>query len=139
MNVPPEALVLLDKVFVLTSLAGCLAWIWEYTRGQGWRNEVGRTLLAKTSLLAALLALSALSLYLHLPWFWQLVLGWSGVVLLGAIGPVMIWRLLVFRRIGRSVLSCPAGHQVSLAARYCPDCGLRVIPGSAPDQVPDHG
>lgn len=134
MSTVPAALVILDKVFVLTSLAGCLAWIAEYTRSRGWRNEIGRTLLVKTSLLAALLALSALNLYFHLNRQDSLAIAWAGVLLLGAIGPVMAWRLLVFRRAARGVRLCPNGHAVaSAAARFCPQCGVPVTPPGVPD------
>lgn len=129
----PFWLVWLDRVFVLTSLASCLAWIAEYSVNRGWRNSMGRTLLAKTSLLAALLALSGISLWFGLNRDDSITLAWVGVILLGAIGPVMLWRMVVFRRIARVRRFCPAGHQVPLAARFCPGCGL---PASEPSPVP---
>ena len=128
----PAALIWLDRVFVLTSLASCLAWITEYTVHRGWRNSMGRTLLVKTCLLAALLALSAVSVWFHLTRSNSLVIAWISVVLLGAIGPVMLWRMLVFRRIIRFRRDCPNGHPVPPAALFCPDCGApagRTLPG----------
>lgn len=123
----PGVLIVLDKIFVLTSLGGCLSWIGEYTWNSGWRNVIGRTLLAKTSLLAGLLALTAVSLFLPLDAPWRLALSWAGVILLGLIGPVMVWRLLVFRKVSKAVQACPNGHRIS-AARYCPQCGVLIPP-----------
>lgn len=124
----PEGLLWLDRIFVLTSLAGCLAWIAEYTVNRGWRNSMGRTLLAKTTLLALLLLLSAMSLWFNLSRGTSIAVTWFGVLLLGLIGPVMAWRMVVFHRVSRAVRFCPNEHRVPLTARYCPACGARVAP-----------
>lgn len=121
--VPPHILILLDRVAVLIALAGCLAWIWEYTVNQGWRNPMGRTLLSKTSLLTGLLALSAVSLLISLSRLWQEVFAWAGLAMLAMIGPVMAWRMIVFRRVSRATRMCPNGHAISLTAAFCPVCG----------------
>lgn len=130
----PGVLVLLDKVFVLTSLASCLAWIVEYTLNRGWRNSLGRTLLTKTALLAGLLGLSALSAFFHLNRTTSLWVAWVAVVMLGLIGPVMLWRMWVFRRLQHASRRCPNGHPVTPLARFCPRCGVRIPePGSRAD------
>ena len=134
----PGYLITLDKIFVLTSLAGCLAWIWEYTADRGWRNQMGRTLLVKTSLLSGLLALTAINFFAHPAGSWLLLVTWTGVVLLGLIGPAMFWRMIVFRRVRKAVRwrFCRNGHPVSLSARFCPVCGLPVQPGAVDNPPP---
>lgn len=129
----PGYLAGLDKVFVVTSLIGCLAWLLEYTRNAGWRNAMGRTLLTKTSLLAGLLLLSAVSFFVRLAGTWLLLFTWAGVLMLGAIGPVMIWRMLVFGRLSHGVRYCPNGHRNLLIARYCSVCGAAMQAGPPAD------
>lgn len=137
----PGILVVLDKIFVLTSLAGCVAWILEYTVNRGWRNSMGRTLLAKTSLLAGLLALSAVTFFVRPDRFWLLIIDWAGVGMLGLIGPVMAWRMLVFRRVRKAARwrQCRNGHQVTVTALFCPTCGVPVppLPGLAGGDATD--
>lgn len=128
----PPVLLWLDRVFVLTSMLGCAAWIVEYSVNRGWRNSMGRTLLTKTSLLTALLALSALSSWFGLNRNTSLAIAWIGMALLGAIGPVMVWRIVVFHRIGQASRHCPAGHRVSFTALFCPECGTRLPPPAPP-------
>jgi threonine/homoserine/homoserine lactone efflux protein len=119
---------LLSKVFLGTSLAGMIAWVIDYSLQHGWSNPLGRTLLVKTVILLALLGLSALSLYFSLNF---LVLEWAQVILLGFIGPVMVWRMVAFRRVSQATRRCPNGHTVSLLARFCPACGA-AVPGAGP-------
>jgi hypothetical protein len=122
--IPPSLLLLLDKVFICTSLAGSLAWIADYSRRKWWRNPVGRTLMAKTVIIAALLSLSALQLFFNLNRYDSIAVAWLGVALLGLIGPVMVWRMAVFHRVSRPAARCANGHPLPMLARYCPQCGV---------------
>lgn len=128
---PSPLYMLLARIAVSCALAGCLAWIMEYTFRSGWRNSVGRTLMVKTLLLCGLLLISLLFSLLRFSPAWQDFLRWADLVMLALIGPVMAWRLLVFRKMGRSLARCPSGHVVFRAARFCPQCGLPVrLPGA---------
>jgi hypothetical protein len=120
---PSPLLMLFSKIFLGTALAGMIAWVVDYSLQHGWQNPLGRTLLVKTVILLALLGLSALSLYFNLN---LLVLEWVQVILLGLVGPVMVWRMVAFRRVSSATLRCPNGHVVSMLARFCPVCGARV-------------
>lgn len=121
---PPAVLILLAKIFEGTSLACSLLWIVDYTRQRGWHNMVGRNLLTKTVIISLLLLIVLLlSLFQFSPVV-ELILTWAYVVLLAAIGPVMIWRMVVLHQAAVAVVRCSAGHVVTVGARYCPECGL---------------
>jgi len=120
---PSPVLVLLLKIFLCTSLSGLAFWIVDYSLHRGWSNALGRTLLVKSFLLLGLLGLSALSVFLNLNRNTSIAVAWLQVALLALIGPVMVWRSLVFRRVARATRRCPNGHVVSALAIYCPRCG----------------
>ena len=127
MNPGPLYLDLL-RIALCEALAGSLMWMAEYSLRRGWRNLVGRNLLAKTAILCGLLLIGLLGSLLRFSPFWLEVLRWCDLVLVAAIGPVMVWRMAVFRRVGGAVARCPDGHYVSAGARYCPQCGRAVHP-----------
>ena len=90
------------KIVCVTGFASLAAWVVQYTRythGAAWRDPLGRTLVIKTSLIALLLVPTALSLFLHFNRLTSYVAGWVDVILIGAITPVMVWRILTWRRI----------------------------------------
>lgn len=126
--------ILLLRLFEATSLGASLAWIVDYTRQRGWHNIVGRNLLTKTVIITLLLLIGFLtSLFRFSPGVEEF-LSWAYLVLLAAIGPVMVWRMAVLRRVGTAVVTCPAGHTVTAAARYCPECGI-LLPPSPPGKA----
>ena len=51
---PPGYLLVLDKVFVITSFLASLAWVVQYSREGGWSNPLGHTILLKSSIICAL-------------------------------------------------------------------------------------
>jgi len=81
------------------SLTGWLAQYHVYTKG-GWRrNVIGRTLVAKTALIACLLVPTTLSLFFQFNRLTSYVAGWVDVALIGLITPVMFWRAAVWRHV----------------------------------------
>jgi hypothetical protein len=95
-------IILAFKIADLAGFASLTAWIIQYSlHGKWWRNDVGRTLVAKTALIAALLVPAALSLFFHLNRLNSHIVAWVDVCLLGLVTPVMIWRMVVFRKIYR--------------------------------------
>jgi hypothetical protein len=88
------------KVACICGFVSLTGWVALYTAyTPWWRNQIGRTLAAKTLLIAALLVPTTLSLFLHFNRLTSLVAGWIDVALIGLITPVMIWRILVWRKI----------------------------------------
>ena len=121
--------VLLYRIFLCTSLTGSLLWIADYSRSGWWRNPVGKNLVTKTAIITLLLAISLVGSLVRLDPLALEILRWCDLVLLAAIGPVMVWRMVVFHWIAGEVIACPAGHEISSASNFCPHCGLRVVPG----------
>jgi hypothetical protein len=126
---------LLTRICLCTSLAGTLAWIFDYSRDKWWNNVVGRNLATKTIIIALLLIVSLLGAFFRLTPGFIYWLRWADITLLAAIGPVMVWRMFVFRRVTAATVRCPAGHFVSSGARYCPQCGT-FMPGAVPEERP---
>lgn len=121
---PPVLIIILLRIFMSTSLLCSLAWIVDYSRQRGWHNIVGRNLLTKTVIITVLLMIGLLTSLFRFSLDVELFLGWVYVALLAAIGPVMVWRMVVLHQVSDAVAHCPAGHVVSAGARYCPECGL---------------
>lgn len=103
-------IVLLFKIVLISGILSIVTWIAVYTRlAKWWRNAIGRTLVAKSLLLAGLLIPSALSLFFHLNRLTSHLAAWADVTLIGAITPVMIWRTAVWLRESRKGLPGPEG------------------------------
>lgn len=105
-------LVLAFKIVTLTSFFSLLGWVAIYTSlAKWWRNDIGRTLVVKTSLIALVLVPTILSLFFHFNRLTSHLAGWFDVVMLGLVAPVMWWRSAVFLRLGKSgkVGGLPAG------------------------------
>jgi hypothetical protein len=96
-------ILLLLKAGLIGGFASLIAWVAVYhalTRG-GWRrNPIGRTLVVKSLLIAGLFVPTALSLFLHLNRLNSYVVAWADVALIGAVTPVMLWRVVAFLRLG---------------------------------------
>ena len=122
-------LMLAARICDVLALAGTVAWLADYARSRPWRNPLSANLAAKTLIIAAFCALTAVGLFTRLNRHNTVIIAWCQVILLGSVGPVMVHRMWAFRRLGVT-RECPRGHVVSAAARFCPECGARM-PGSA--------
>jgi hypothetical protein len=112
-----EWLILAFKIVTIAGFLSLTAWIVLYTRlAKWWRNPIGQTLVAKTTLIALLLVPTTLSLFFDLNRATSHLVGWIDVVLIGLITPVMIWRSVVWLHIHRdgSVGTLPAGNKETL-------------------------
>lgn len=97
-----ELIILLLKVILIFNIAAIASFIAQYTAlAPWWRNSIGRTLVVKDILLSLALVPSLLSLFLSFNRLTSHIAAWVDVVLLGAIGPVMVWRMAVFRSVHR--------------------------------------
>ena len=93
------ALIIVFKAGLISGFVSLVGWVAVYTRlAKGWHDEIGRTLVVKTLLIAALMVPSALSLFLHLSRMDSLVAGWIDAGLIWLITPVMLWRTAVWIR-----------------------------------------
>jgi hypothetical protein len=93
-------IILLLRIVLIAGFVSLLAWIADYTRmAPWWTNPIGRTLVTKTAVIAALLIPTTLSLFLNLNRTTSNIVAWLDVVLIGLVTPVMLWRIVVFRKI----------------------------------------
>lgn len=69
---------------------------------EAWRNPVGLTLIIEALTIAGLLVLTLLTTFFPSMFAQEEILIWCEVGLLAVSNAVMIWRTLVFLRIGRS-------------------------------------
>lgn len=93
------------KVVLISGFVALTAWVAVYirlTRGAALKDPIGQTLIAKSLLLAAVLVPSTLSLFFTFSRWSSHLAGWIDVVLIGAITPVMWWRIAVWLKIHRS-------------------------------------
>lgn len=98
------------KVGVIAGFISLVGWVAVYTRlAKWWHNAIGRTLVVKTLLIAALLVPTGLSLFLHFNRLTSYVAGWVDVALIGLITPVMIWRTVVWVKESRKDKPGPQG------------------------------
>ncbi|HZR50125.1 MAG TPA: hypothetical protein VFB06_11455 [Streptosporangiaceae bacterium] len=96
-------LVLLLKVFLISGFVTLAGWIALYSvLAPWWRNPVGRTLVAKTALIAALFIPTGLSLFFGFSRLDSYVAAWIQVSLIGLVTPVMIWRSAVWLKLHRA-------------------------------------
>ena len=93
-------IILAFKVVTIAGFCSLTGWVVLYTRyAKWWRNEIGRTLVIKTLLVALLLIPTALSLFVHFSRAAAYAARWADVALIGLITPVMIWRSTVWYKI----------------------------------------
>ena len=97
-----EWIIVLLRIGLIAAFTSLVAWIGVYTwLAPWWRNPIGRTLVAKTSLIALLLIPSILSIFFNLNRFTSTVAAWFDVALINLIAPVMVWRIVVWLRLHR--------------------------------------
>jgi hypothetical protein len=91
------------KIVLISGFASLVTWVAVYTRlAAWWRNPIGRTLVAKTLLIAGMFVPSILSLFFRLNKQDSLIAGWVDVGLIGAVTPVMLWRTAVWLHLNRT-------------------------------------
>lgn len=123
---PSHFYLLLAKIIIGITLGCSIAWIIDYSRTGAWHNPVGQTLLTKTVIISLLLAVSELSSIFRFNAEVLNIIRWSDLVLIALVAPVMVWRMVVFHRVGGAFTLCTNGHRVSAAAHYCPLCGVTM-------------
>lgn len=90
-------IILLYRVALLADLAGIAAFILAYTKlAPWWKDPIGRTIVIKDILLFLVMIPTMLSLFLSFNRLTSQIAAWVDLALLGAIGPVMLWRIWVF-------------------------------------------
>lgn len=103
--------ILLLKIGVIAGFISLVSWIVVYSLLADWRhNAIGRTLVAKTALIAMLLIPFSLSLFFRLNRLDSRATAWADVVLIGAITPVMLWRIAVWLRLSHGERGSAAGE-----------------------------
>jgi hypothetical protein len=101
-------IVLLLRIGLISGFCSISAWVIVYSRlARWWGNPVGQTLVIKSALLAVLFVVVASSLFFKLNRYFT---GWADVTLIGAVTPVMIWRTVVWLRLGRAGRLPHDGH-----------------------------
>jgi hypothetical protein len=91
------------KIVLISGFLSLIAWVAIYSMLADWvHNSIGRTLVAKTLLIAGLFVPTILSLFFRFSRFTSHVAGWIDVTLIGLVTPVMLWRTIVWLRISRS-------------------------------------
>jgi len=98
-----QCLVLALKVALIAGFVSLVGWAVLYSvLADWWRNPIGRTLVAKTMLIAGLFVPSILSLFFHLNRLDSYIAGWVDVALIALVTPTMIWRCLVWLKLHRA-------------------------------------
>lgn len=95
-----QLIILLLRIILIADVICIAAFIADYTRmAPWWRNPIGRTIVIKDILLILVLIPSILALFFTFDRFTSYVAAWVDVALLGALIPVMLWRIAVWRRV----------------------------------------
>jgi hypothetical protein len=95
---PNLLLIELLKISLICGFCSLIGWIVLYSvLAPWWKNPIGRTLVAKTLLVAAILVPSLLGLFF--PTMNEVAAEWTDLVLISLITPVMIWRSAVWLRL----------------------------------------
>ena len=98
-----QAIILCLKIGLIAGFASIAVWTAVYSRlAQWWRHAIGRTLVIEAVLIAGLFVPQILSLFFNLNRLDSRIAAWSDVALIGLVTPVMLWRTIVFLRMGPS-------------------------------------
>jgi len=96
-------LVLALKVALIAGFISLAGWVILYSvLASWWTSPIGRTLVAKTTLIALLFIPTTLSLFFHLSRLDSWVAGWVEVGLIGLVTPTMWWRSAVWLKLHRA-------------------------------------
>ena len=98
-----QAIILCLKIGLICGGIVILAWVAVYsrlTKGGAWRNPIGLSLIVEALLIAGLFVPQILSLFFNLNRLDSRIAAWADVALIGLVTPVMVWRTVVFLRMG---------------------------------------
>ena len=100
----PQVLLLLLKIGIPLAFASLIQWIVVYSvlERHWYRQAIGQTLVAKTLLVAGLLAFTGLSVFFSLNRETSEVIAWVETIFIYLITPVMIWRSVVWWRVAHT-------------------------------------
>lgn len=106
-----QAIILGFKVTEVASLVSIVAFVAYYTWLAPWhKNPVGRTIVFKDLALILVLLPSVLSIFFHFNRLTSYVAAWFDVASFALVPVIMIWRIIVWRRLDRLGLLQRNGH-----------------------------
>ena len=108
-----QVIIVCLKIGLIAGFISLISWVVVYqvlTKGGWHRNPIGRTLVVKTLLIAGLFVPQILSLFFQLNRFDSRIAAWVDVIFIGAVTPVMLWRSLVFLKLGKDDKLPRSGH-----------------------------
>jgi hypothetical protein len=98
-----QVIILCLKIGLLAGFASIAVWVAVYSRlAKWWKSPIGRTLVIEAVLIAGLFVPQILSLFYNLNRLDSRIAAWADVALIGLVTPVMLWRTVVFARMGPS-------------------------------------
>jgi hypothetical protein len=98
-----QALILAFKIVEVASVATIAAFVGCYSKwARWWENPIGRTLVFKDIALVLVLIPSILSIFIDFSRFTSRIAGWFDVGALALVPVIMVWRVLVFRKIHKA-------------------------------------
>lgn len=98
-----DAILLAFKIVEVASLVTIVAFVAYYTKIAPWyRNPIGRTIVIKDLALMLVLIPSILSIFLHFGRLTSHIAAWFDVASFSAIPVIMVWRIVVWRRIHKA-------------------------------------
>lgn len=104
-------MILVLKVGLISGFVSLTGWVVLYSAlAAWWRNPIGRTLVAKTVLIALLFIPTAMSLFFNLNRLDSYIAGWADAALIGLVTPVMLWRSLLWWRLHQAGRLPRNGH-----------------------------
>jgi dolichyl-phosphate-mannose--protein O-mannosyl transferase len=107
-----QAIILGFKVTEVASLVTIVAFVAYYTRLAPWyRNPIGRTIVFKDLALILVLLPSVLSIFLSFNRLTSHIAAWFDVASFALVPVIMIWRIIVWRRLDRLGLLSRNGHR----------------------------
>jgi hypothetical protein len=100
-----DTLILAFKVVEVASVVTIAAFIAYYTKAaKWWANPIGRTIVLKDLALILVMLPSILSIFMKFNRFTSHVAGWFDVGAFALVPVIMVWRVIVFRKIHRAGL-----------------------------------
>lgn len=108
-----QVIILCLKIGLVSGFTSIAVWVALYSRlAKWWTSPIGRTLVIEAALIAGLFVPQILSLFYNLNRLDSRIAAWADVALIGLVTPVMIWRSIVFLRMGPSPGRHPHGDGV---------------------------
>lgn len=95
-----QVIVLCFRIVLISAFLSLSAFVAQYTRlAPWWRDQIGRTIVVKTVLLALVLIPSILALFFKFSPLGTRVASWFDIGVFALITPVMIWRIVVWQKV----------------------------------------